>query len=373
MAGPALMSLPITPEGLQLLSLHNHEDPYFRDDGTHSTASYDTADRLAGERMESPSSIINEKPKTGKASSLVNSGDSGGSAESAQLEIVKSDFVGKDPPSRKSARLTSSSLTLVRPPGLNLVPQGTSWSVDIFTRLNNAVRRSFIDLCNMIDAMQRRIKQLRTSDLALFFRWWQLFASFLSVSLDAYDRVLLPWIAPAAAKRHAASAGVTPPPSPPGSSDSAQQRPHWNATVDSLTVLQITVSTVVNSFETIQRQSTRRPPDETMVNIIKAVLDLSPLIKFFTDVENNGPQLVEQHFTESEVLKVDRKLMSFLHCTGAPSFRRMHLVLLARALAPHELPVWQRSISTFHRISFHVNKRKFKSSFVTIVNTLASI
>lgn len=90
---------------------------------------------------------------------------------------VKSDFLAKTMPARKSARLTSAILNYSRPDGLNLVPLGTSWAVDIFARLNNGARRSFIDLYNMIDAMQHRVSDLRTSELKLFLHWWHLFAS----------------------------------------------------------------------------------------------------------------------------------------------------------------------------------------------------
>jgi hypothetical protein len=114
-------------------------------------------------------------------------------AQAQQGEVKASDFLTTHAREGRSAWRRSAILECKRPEGLNMKPLGTSWSVDVFVRVHNGVRRECIDLYNMIDSMQRGIQELRSNDLILFFRWWDNFTSYVDTALTLDKKVLLPW------------------------------------------------------------------------------------------------------------------------------------------------------------------------------------
>lgn len=261
--------------------------------------------------------------------------------------FMPSDFLSATAAPRKSARLSSALLNYRRPDGLNLVPLGSSWALDIFARLHNGIRRELIDLYNMIDAMQKHIQDLRTSDLKLFFSWWDLFSSFMEVACDAHEMVLFPWIRKRAEL-------------PEALSESARSK------------LNETVESMLGSFDTVYSQMSRRPPDETMAKIIKALVDMHPIVEHFENFENNVPTLIEEHFKPKEAKSIEKKLASFLHKTGDSDFRRLHLSIVARGMTEEVLSAWQKLLPPLVRLSYRSYSNRFTETHIAAVQKLAT-
>lgn len=260
---------------------------------------------------------------------------------------VESDFISKEPP-HKSLRLTCAVLNYVRPDGLNLVPLGSSVSVDLFARLNNGMRRGLIDLYNIIEAMRRGVQDLRTSKLKLFFRWWDIFASFLSVSFDAYQQVLLPWV-------------------------SRKEPLPETVAVSATDAVGKSIDSVLNTFKTIHSHMMRRAPDETIARIIKALNGIHPLVKYFFEIENNLPDLVERQYSRKETENIEKGLITFVHKQGSPLHRRMHVLVLARGMTIEEHAAWKHTLPFFVRVSMRAHSSKFKTNFVSVFQKLASM
>lgn len=258
---------------------------------------------------------------------------------------VNSDFLTQKAPPRKSARLTSALLNYSRPTGLNLISLGSSWSLNLVARLHNGSRRAFSDLYNMVDSMQRRVQHLRSSDLKLFFQWWALFASYLQTCFDAQQQLLVPWLE---RKTH------LPQPMLPERRD----------------VVLATVSALVEAFDTVRSQLSRRPPDEAMAKIIKGLTDVAAIIEYFASVENSLPPVVDAVYTEKDVKAVEKKLAAFLHSHGDPQCRRLHLQLMCRAMSDDAIMAWQKMISPIVRLTYRAMSKKFIASHTDIVEKL---
>lgn len=268
------------------------------------------------------------------------------SSRSDEALQINSDFLSSIAPVRKSARLSSALLNYSRPEGINLVPLGSSWGLDVFARLHNGTRRELIDLYNMIDSMQRRVQDLRTPDLKLFFSWWKLFSSFLQVSLQCHDELLMTW--------------VTQKTSLPESLNGEYRQE-----------VKHKVNNMLKSFSVIQDNLSRRPPDETMAKIIKGLVDMHPIVEYFERIENSLPEVVEEVYKPRDAKKIEKKLASYLHNTGHPDIRRMHLLLMARAMTDEVLSAWQKTISLLVRLSFKSSNRRFEATHMLPIQQLA--
>lgn len=278
-----------------------------------------------------------------------------GTKSSQDLDELDSDLKSHfltEQPLRNSVRLTSVLLNYAHPPGLNLVPLGTAWSLDPLARLNNAARRAFLDLFNMIDGMQRRVHDLRTADLLIFFKWWKLFASFNSVVLASYESVIIPWLL----------------------SSKSSEKPDF---IPDLMIAQAQshskiLDKIISSFDTIYKQTPRRAPDETLARIIKSTSDVKPIIAFYAAVESTFPPVIEHSFNQTEVKSFERRLVTFLHKTGVSQIRRMHLHIVARSMTDESISAWHKLIPPLTRISYQTYTSKFQTTYVAVVNTLAS-
>lgn len=251
-------------------------------------------------------------------------------------------------PSRKSIILSPSIVNPTRPVELKLTPLTFSPAVDLFVRLNNGIRQAFTDFFEMSEAMCRIVKDVRTSHLKLFFRWWQIFASFLSASIDAYKDLLLPWVQLKA------------------------QLPD-SITVYHTEALWRSVKTVLDTLEKIESQVMRRPPDETVPKIVKALSGIPVLFQYLTDTEKYFPVLLREHYTEKEVSVIEKKLFKFLQRRGSPLCRRMHLLVLARGMTPEEVVAWKPSLSIPVRMSLWAQSHKFQANFVEVIQELSSL
>lgn len=261
--------------------------------------------------------------------------------------FMPSDFLTANAAPRKSARLSSALLNYRRPDGLNLVPLGSSWALDVFARLHNGIRRELIDMYNMIDAMQKHIQDLRTGDLKLFFSWWDLFSSFMEVACDAHNKILLPWILKRGELPETLNEGV---------------RSKLNETVDAM----------LGNFDTVYSQLSRRPPDETMAKIIKALVDMHPIVEYFENFENNIPTVLEEYYKPKDAKSIEKKLAAFLHKTGDTDFRRLHLSIVARGMTEEVLSAWQKLLPPFVRFSYRSYASKFADTHITTVQKLAT-
>lgn len=259
---------------------------------------------------------------------------------------VKSDFLSMKEPVRKSARLSSALLNYKRPEGINLVPIGSSWALDIFARLHNGARREMIDLYNMIDCMQKKVEDLRSSHLKLFIDWWHVFSSYLKVCFRSHEDVLMPW----------AFKDVT---APEAVSDTKRGE------------IKKVVLSIFRNFDTIDEQLSRRPPDESMAKIIKGLSDIHPVVEYFEAIENNVPDLLEQKYTLKDGKKVEKRLASYLHNTGSADVRRMHLVIMTRAMHDDVVSAWQKTIPPLVRISYKSSNKRLSATHLAIVDKLA--
>lgn len=260
---------------------------------------------------------------------------------------INSDFLSAQPAPRKSARLTSALLNYRRPEGLNLIPLGSSWALDVFARLHNGIRRELIDMYNMIDAMQKHIQDLRSGDLNLFFDWWDLFSSYIEVSFDLHAKLLVPWVL---------KKGVMP--------KSLDEHARSN--------MKKTLGAMLANFDTVYSQLPRRPPDETMAKIIKGLVDMHPIVEYLENCENNIPPVLEELYKPADAKKIEKKIASFLHKKGDEEFRRMHLSIVARAMTAEGLSAWQKLLPPFTRLSYKSYAKSFDTSHVKIVQKLAS-
>lgn len=266
---------------------------------------------------------------------------------------LKSDFLSSHQPLRRSVRLTSALLNYAHPPGLNLVPLGSAWSLDPIARINNGARRTLLDLFNMIDGMQRRVHDLRTSDLQLFFQWWKLFASFFSTSLQSYNCVVIPWLTSHASLDE-------------------------NAIQEKLSREQMqmhctTVESMLSSFDKIRDQAGRRAPDETLARIIKAASEVRPIVQFYGAMENELASMIDCHSSPAQAKWLEKRLATFVHKTGAKHLRRMHLHIVVRGMTPESAAAWNKIIPSLVRLSYQGHSSKFQSTYVAVVNKLASV
>lgn len=261
------------------------------------------------------------------------------------LSEMPSDFLQTDT-SRRSLRLTSALLNYARPPGLNLVPLGASACVDVFARLGNGVRRAFIDMYNMIEEMRRRVEEVRTKRVQLFFDWWMTFSSFLSTSLDTYAVLLLPW---------AAVYG-----------DGADM-PDIKAVVES-------VSDTIEVFENIEQHVARRAPDETVARIIRAVETMgAPVARFLHAVENAVPDVLDAAgVTDKEIRKIERKVLKYMHRHGPKESRKFHIFMVERGMSMEECAAWKASIVPFLlKLVLWTSAKRFETQYTAIVTALA--
>lgn len=271
----------------------------------------------------------------------------GQSKDNTDTLLVSSDFLTASVAPRKSARLSSALINYRRPDGLNLVPLGSSWALDVFARLHNGIRRELIDMYNMIDSMQRRIQELRTSDLKLFFDWWDLFSSYVEVSFDAYDKLLIPWIV----KKDSLP-------------DSLNENVRANMTQ--------TVRSLLKNFDNYYSQMPRRPPDETMAKIIKGLVHMHPIVEYLEKFENEIPVTIESSYRPKDVRMMERKIAIFLHKTGDLGFKHMHLAVVARGMTDEVLSTWHKILPIWVRISYRSNSKLYSNTHLSVVRKLAA-
>lgn len=267
-------------------------------------------------------------------------------AVSEEAIEIASDFVSRSNAPRKSARLSSALLNYSRPEGINLVPLGTSCGLDLFARLHNGIRRELIDMYNMIDSMQRRVEKLRTSDLKLFFRWWDLFSSYLEVTFECHEQVLWKWIL----KKTTLSNTIP---------DAKREE------------MKESVTLMLKGFDSVYNQMSRRPPDETMAKLIKGLASMHPIVEFLGKIEASVPEVVEEYYTPRDIRKLEKQVASYLHKTGDSDFRRMHLQVMTRAMTEEVLSAWQKTISPLLRFSYRASSKRFSTAHLAVVQKLA--
>jgi hypothetical protein len=259
-----------------------------------------------------------------------------------------SDFLTAHAPERKSARLSSAMLDYKRPDGLNMVPLGTSWAMDVFVRVHNGVRRECIDLYNMIDSMQRRIQDLRSADLKLFFQWWDTFVSYLGASLTLDDKLLVPWALSAAGAQL-----------PKEVSEEVRI-----AGRNSMKVMK-------NCFDLVVDQLSRRPPDESLAKIIKGLTHIHPIFQVIEAIESKLPEIVEGKFSSRQGLAMERKVAYFMHKNGDGELRRFHLAIMSRGMTDEVQSAWRRHVPIVLRFSSSTHKTKYETVHLRVVDRLA--
>lgn len=268
-----------------------------------------------------------------------------------EKELVKgspSDFLTARMPERRSARLSSALLDYKRPDGLNLVPLGTTWAVDLFVRPHNGVRRELIDLYNIVDSLQRRVQDLRSQDLKLFFVWWKVFAAFLKVTFDLMDTVLVPWALDGSA-------------APDGLSDSV--RTAGRESLDSM----------LQAFKVIHDQLPRRPPDESLAKIIKGLVHVHPLFDFIEAVETVMPEVADGKHDEKQGRRMEKMAAQHYAKHGDKDLKSVHLQILARGMTQEMQSAWKRRIPAIIRILYGSQKNAFRITHLRCVDKLAQV
>lgn len=286
------------------------------------------------------------------AMSNVTAGSPGGADASAEQEaLVKdspSDFLTARAPERRSARLSSALLDYKRPEGLNLVPLGTTWAVDLFVRPHNGVRRELIDLYNIVDSLQRQVQELRSQDLKLFFVWWKVFAAYLEVTFELTETVLVPW----------ALNGAT---APDGLSDSIRTAGREN------------LDMMLQAFKVIQEQLPRRPPDESLAKIIKGLVHIHPLFDFIEAVESVLPEVADGNHDEKQGRRMEKKVAQHYVKHGDKDMKSVHLQILARGMTEEVQSAWKRRIPAMLRILYGSQKNAFRITHSRCADKLAKV
>lgn len=273
-----------------------------------------------------------------------------GNSEKKRLQKIaaNSDFLTARQPARKSARLSSALLDYKRPDGLNLVPLGTTWAVDLFVRPHNGVRRELIDLYNIVDSLQRRVQHMRSQDLKLFFRWWKQFACYLETAINLGDKVLIPWAlngstAPQALDDAVRSAG----------------KEHLNL--------------LLQSFSVIQDQLARRPPDESLAKIIKALTHVHAIFEFMEAIESTMPEIADANRDEKQGRRMEKRVAVYLSKNGESEKRKLHLLIMARGMTEEVQSAWRRRLPPKLRIIAASQKNHFRVSHLNVVDKLALV
>lgn len=246
----------------------------------------------------------------------------------------------------RKTRLYSEYLNYTRPEGLNLVPLDADRASIMMARLHNGIRREFMDLYNIIDSMQRRVHDLRSAELELFFQWWDLFSSFLEASFMSHEHVLVPWLQKKTSM-------------PPFLNDSTRNE------------MRRIVQTFLQKFETTYSQLTRRPPDETLAKIIQSLDDVHAIIEYLETFEKHIPAVIEEHFKPNDIKQIERKVAVYLHKHGDSDFRRLHLSVIARAMTEEQLPAWKKSLPLIIRFSYRSHSKKFDTTHTEAAQKLA--
>ncbi|KAI0567727.1 hypothetical protein FGB62_1g34 [Gracilaria domingensis] len=265
---------------------------------------------------------------------------------SEEILNPQSDFLSNQTPEKKSVRLSSALLNYTRPDGINPVPLGSSWALDLLARLHNATRRELIDLYNMVDSMKRRVQQLGSADLRTFFTWWYLFSSFLKTTFEAHTQLLFPWVSSKAQLPDALDEQAI-----RGVKDKLQS--------------------LFKEFRTANEQLSRRAPDETLARIIKALVHMHLVVQHMENVENTLSDLIEQQFQPAEANRFDKKLARFMHSHGRGDYKRMHLLLIANAMSSEATSVWHKSMPTMLRLSYRTTSKRFNATHANAVRKLA--
>lgn len=264
------------------------------------------------------------------------------------LKATPSDFLTGRAPDRKSARLSSALLDYKRPDGLNLVPLGTTWAVDLFVRPHNGVRRELIDLYNIIDSLQRRVQDLRSQDLKLFFVWWKMFEAYLKVTFDLAEKMLIPWALNGSA-------------APESLNDSVRTAGSKH------------LGLMLEAFQAIREQLPRRPPDESLAKIIKALVHIHPLFDFIEAVESAMPEIADGNHTEKQGRMMEKKVAKYLVKNGDKDLKSLHLQILARGMTDEIQSAWKRRIPPHLRILYGSQKNAYRITHTRCVDKLATV
>lgn len=284
--------------------------------------------------------------------SNVTTGSPGGAGATAENEALvkstQSDFLTARAPERKSARLSSALLDYKRPDGLNLVPLGTTWAVDLFVRPHNGVRRELIDLYNIVDSLQRQVQDLRSQDLKLFFVWWKVFADYLEVTFELTETVLVPWALNGSA-------------APEGLSDSTRA-----AGRESLGLM-------LQAFKVILEQLPRRPPDESLAKIIKGLVHIHPLFDYIEAVESVLPEVADSNHDEKQGRRMEKKVAQYYVKHGSQDLKSVQLQILARGMTEEVHSAWKRRIPAMPRILYASQKNAFRITHSRCVDKLAKV
>lgn len=263
-------------------------------------------------------------------------------------EMGMSDFLTAVQPERKSARLSSALLDYKRPEGLNLVPIGSSWSLDLFARHHNGSRRELIDMYNMIDSMQKRIQEVRNHDLEAFLNWWDVFASYLLVSQEGEEKILIAWL------EKLPNIEI-----PEELQKEERQK------------ISTTIKELCESFDQIDNLLKRRAPDESMAKIIKSLVRVEPIVTYFERVESLLPAVVEKSGDAKEGKRLERQMAKYLYKNGHPSERKLHLCILGRGMTSDVLSAYRKLLPMHVRLLSHSYQAQFDKTHVSVVDRLA--
>mmetsp|Transcript_3034 Transcript_3034/g.5366 ORF Transcript_3034/g.5366 Transcript_3034/m.5366 type:complete len:911 (-) Transcript_3034:1001-3733(-) len=234
---------------------------------------------------------------------------------------------------------------IVTEPVLVPAPYGEKWSMDIFALPHNAIKRELVDLYRILMSLQKRMIDLRHSEIDDFYNWWEVFEAFVLDYFEIEERVIFHWI---------------------------ESRIPLGQTRFSKTqrmVFKGRLSRLMHDIDDCEYKFTNLPAGEVLPRLLSCLDRFTPrLLEYFGEQERRLPRAIERKFTAEDKRWADEKMMAFMMDA---KYTNELVVLLTRWLNQDQLKDWKRAnLKGTARLSYSVWRNQFNKNHIAIVDEM---
>ncbi|KAA8496479.1 hypothetical protein FVE85_0208 [Porphyridium purpureum] len=234
---------------------------------------------------------------------------------------------------------------VLKEPVLIPAPYGEKWSMDVFALPHNALKRELLDLYKILGSLQRRMIDLRHSDIDDFYNWWEVFEAFILDYFDMEEKIVFPWI---------------------------QSRIPLGKTKFSQTqrsILKGRLSKLMHDVDECEYKFSYLPAGEVLPRLLQCMDKFSPrLLEYLGEQERRLPRALDKKFAAADKAVLDQKLMDYMM---QAKYTNELVTIMTRWLNDAQLKEWKRTnLKGTARLSYTMWKNSLYKNHVSIVTEM---
>eukprot|EP00183_Erythrolobus_madagascarensis_P001577 CAMPEP_0185851674 /NCGR_PEP_ID=MMETSP1354-20130828/10969_1 /TAXON_ID=708628 /ORGANISM="Erythrolobus madagascarensis, Strain CCMP3276" /LENGTH=881 /DNA_ID=CAMNT_0028552709 /DNA_START=27 /DNA_END=2672 /DNA_ORIENTATION=+ len=238
-----------------------------------------------------------------------------------------------------------TSKYVLKEPVLIPVPYGEKWSMDIFALPHNAIKRELVDLYKILGSLQKRMMDLRHTEIDDFYNWWEVFEAFVLDFFEMEEGIIFPWIESRI---------------PLGKSNFSQTQ---------RSIVKGRLSRLMHEIDDCEYKFTNLPAGEVLPRLLECLDRFTPkLLEYFGEQERRLPRAIEVKFEAVDKRWVDENCLAFMMNA---KYTNELVTIMTRWLNENQLREWKRNnLKGTARLSYSMWRNQLNKNHISIVTDM---